>query len=62
MDVYGYGRGSISKAAEDAFLEWCQKHEAVNPQPINAAPVGETGAHSSSRAAEKLLSVSPKVT
>ncbi len=37
MDVFGYGRGSISKAAEEAFLQWCQKHEEVNAQAINPA-------------------------
>jgi hypothetical protein len=62
MDVYGYARGSISKAAENAFLEWCQKQEAVNPQPVNAVPIGETEVSSGSSAAEKLFSVSRKVT
>jgi hypothetical protein len=23
MMVYGYGKGSLSKAAEEAFLQWC---------------------------------------
>lgn len=27
MSVYGYGRGSLSKAAEDAFSKWCEQHE-----------------------------------
>jgi len=27
MRVYGYGRGSLSKAAEEAFTEWCSEHE-----------------------------------
>ena len=25
MEAFGYGRGSISKAAEEAFLQWCDK-------------------------------------
>ncbi len=29
MEAYGYGRGSISRAAEEAFLEWCRKREAT---------------------------------
>jgi hypothetical protein len=29
MMVYGYGKGSLSKAAEDAFLRWMVQHEAV---------------------------------
>lgn len=31
MDAYGYGRGSISKAATEAFSRWCADHE-VTPQ------------------------------
>ena len=27
MSVYGYGRGSLSKAAEEAFTKWCSEHE-----------------------------------
>jgi len=27
MSVYGYGRGSLSKAAEDALTRWCSEHE-----------------------------------
>jgi hypothetical protein len=27
MSVYGYGRGSLSKAAEEAFARWCSEHE-----------------------------------
>jgi len=29
MMVYGYGRGSISKAAEEAFVHWMTQYEAV---------------------------------
>jgi hypothetical protein len=29
MMVYGYGKGSLSKAAEDAFLRWMVQHEAL---------------------------------
>jgi hypothetical protein len=28
MSVYGYGRGSLSQAAVQAFTEWCEEHEA----------------------------------
>jgi len=27
MEVYGYGRGSISKAVEDAMRKWLLEHE-----------------------------------
>jgi hypothetical protein len=27
MSVHGYGRGSLSKAAEEAFMKWCSEHE-----------------------------------
>jgi len=27
MSVYGYGRGSLSKAAEEAFTKWCAEHD-----------------------------------
>jgi len=29
MMVYEYGRGSLSKAAEEAFLLWVMEHEAT---------------------------------
>ncbi len=29
MDVFGYGRGSISKAAEDALKQWCERHQGT---------------------------------
>ncbi len=33
MSVYGYGRGSISKAASDALAEWCRDHDAAKETP-----------------------------
>jgi hypothetical protein len=27
MSVYGYGRGSLSKAAEEAITRWCAEHD-----------------------------------
>jgi|ERR671923_1772263 hypothetical protein len=27
MSVYGYGRGSLSRAAEEAFSKWCTERE-----------------------------------
>lgn len=27
MTVFGFGRGSLSKAAEEAFTKWCLEHE-----------------------------------
>lgn len=34
MTVYGYGRGSLSKAAEAAFENWCSEHQASNPVQV----------------------------
>ncbi len=42
MDAYGYGRGSISKAAEEAFLEWCRKRERTSPASEEAQSTSET--------------------
>ena len=28
MSVYGYGRGSLSEAAVQAFTKWCEEREA----------------------------------
>ncbi|MEM2950862.1 MAG: hypothetical protein QXV52_07190 [Nitrososphaeria archaeon] len=42
MMIYGYGRGSLSKAAEDAFMKWITQHEislkkvSIPEDPINA--------------------------
>ena len=27
MSVFGYGRGSLSEAAVQAFTKWCEEHE-----------------------------------
>ncbi|MGB9740486.1 MAG: hypothetical protein ACP5IM_05970 [Candidatus Bathyarchaeia archaeon] len=41
MMVYGYGKGSLSKAAEDAFLKWMMQHETVLKQVnVPKDPVG----------------------
>jgi len=32
MSVYGYGRGSLSKAAEEALVKWCSEHEHSIPE------------------------------
>jgi hypothetical protein len=32
MSVHGYGRGSLSKAAEEAFMKWCSEHEHSTPE------------------------------
>jgi hypothetical protein len=50
MSVHGYGRGSLSKAAEEALMKWCSEHE----QLISEKTVGqsETTQDPSSREAE----------
>jgi hypothetical protein len=32
MSVHGYGRGSLSKAAVEAFMKWCSEHEHSIPE------------------------------
>jgi hypothetical protein len=27
MENYGYGRGSLSRAAQEALIDWCRSHE-----------------------------------
>ena len=47
MNVYGYGRGSLSEAAVDALTKWCEEHEARktdqqqkdDPPNLNSDPV-----------------------
>ncbi len=41
MDAYGYSRGSISKAGEQAFLEWCRKRERTGPASERARSTSE---------------------
>jgi len=41
MMVYGYGKGSLSKAAEEAFIQWTTQHEAILREvSIPEDPVG----------------------
>lgn len=42
MNAYGYGRGSISKAATDAISEWCSKHERM--LDVDSEKIGSTRA------------------
>lgn len=35
MSVYGYGRGSLSKAAEEALAGWCREHDEQGRQSIS---------------------------
>lgn len=41
MSVHGYGRGSLSKAAEEAFAEWCKEHESPS---VSREKVDSSGA------------------
>ena len=36
MSVYGYGRGSLSKAAEEALAKWCIDHVEPLEQPVSS--------------------------
>ena len=41
MAVYGYGRGSLSKAAEEAFERWSAEHEIMLKEiEVPEDPVG----------------------
>lgn len=41
MTVYGYGRGSLSKAAGEAFANWCNEHDGA-PKKANTSSSAET--------------------
>jgi hypothetical protein len=44
MNVYGYGRGSLSKAAVEALEEWCKVRESSQTPAPNKAEIAN--AHS----------------
>ncbi len=37
MNTYGYGRGSLSKAAAEALAEWCKEKESKQTLETNKA-------------------------
>jgi hypothetical protein len=37
MNAYGYGRGSLSKAAVEAFEAWCRLRESSQTPAVNKA-------------------------
>jgi hypothetical protein len=39
MEVYGYGRGSLSSAAEEAIRTWVSEYEAQYEYPTKEEPV-----------------------
>ena len=48
MSVYGYGRGSLSKAAEEALTKWCleREHSVVAERAVaHAETVNGTVSH-----------------
>jgi len=40
MDTYGYGRGSISKAATEAIRRWTTEREEISKFEIPEDPIG----------------------
>jgi len=40
MEVFGYGRGSISKAAEEAIQRWVSERERIMESAPQVDPVG----------------------
>jgi hypothetical protein len=66
MSVYGYGRGSLSKAAEEAFTRWCAEHEHSHIPEKAAEHLVTTRGHLSSETESHINpdereSVSPEV-
>jgi hypothetical protein len=51
MRVYGYGRGSLSRAAEEAIAKWCSAHEQPSVQE-NETGHGQAALVSVSKEAE----------
>ena len=45
MAVYGYGRGSLSKAAEEAFAKWCAEHDGVSKKANTLSSAEAVGEH-----------------
>lgn len=45
MTVFGYGRGSLSKAAEEAFTKWCLERENAG----GTATIGDSSSNSQTR-------------
>jgi hypothetical protein len=50
MSVHGYGRGSLSKAAEEALMKWCSEREHSIPE--KSVGLSETTQDPSSKEAE----------
>jgi hypothetical protein len=40
MNVFGYGRGSLSRAAEEALAKWCSEH-ANSPKPSEPTKIAD---------------------
>jgi hypothetical protein len=59
MSVHGYGRGSLSEAAVEAFTRWCEEHETLKlDQQPKAAP-SRSNSDPVARAEERPRVVSP---
>jgi len=54
MSVYGYGRGSLSKAAEEAFTRWCSEHEHSQIAEKGVEPSEGTKGHLSSETESRI--------
>ncbi len=48
MAVHGYGRGSLSKAAEEALAKWCQE-QGQKTDETNRTQQGQAGQPAQSR-------------
>ncbi len=53
MNVYGYGRGSLSEAAVDALTKWCEGHEASKLNQSPNEPLSHSNSDPASRAEER---------
>jgi hypothetical protein len=53
MNVYGYGRGSLSEAAVDALTKWCEGHEARKADQLTKDELSHSSSDPVSRAEER---------
>ena len=59
MSVYGYGRGSLSKAAVDALTKWCAEQKATKSDTQPSQGSSLSSSDPVTRAEERPRIVSP---
>jgi hypothetical protein len=53
MEIYGYGRGSLSEAAVDALTKWCEGHEGGKLDQLPKQAPSHSNSDPVSRAEER---------